>query len=282
MLLFLVLKGLSALVSYLPAKPVRVFFWNIFGVLYELSFKRKKVIQANFQALFPQKSKTEIKKIAKNSFKQYGVLIHEFLLGSTSRGVKKINFNLNKREAELDHLFRQTQEGIILVTAHFGNWDLGCHYLVRFAGGKKVNVMADSLGGGYGQFVKKTREKLGVTVIDSVKDIKKAYQALNNKELLVMVYDRPLKGEANASIGSVQARFPEGVARMALETGAACIFGLAFRDPLDQVHPFTEELFNPKSLGMDKKKLIQKLTVPLWEMIQKYPEQWYIFRDLKG
>jgi lauroyl/myristoyl acyltransferase len=164
----------------------------------------------------------------------------------------------------------------------FGNWDLGGHYLVRFAGGKKVNVIADSLSGGYGRFVKHTREKLGVTVIDSTKEIKKAYQALKNGEIVVTVYDRPLKGEPNMSIGSVPVRFPEGVTRMAFETGAACIFGAAYRDPLSQTHAFTEELFNPTVLKMDKKQLMQKLSESFWKLIQQYPDQWYIFRKLQS
>jgi lauroyl/myristoyl acyltransferase len=123
---------------------------------------------------------------------------------------------------------------------------------------------------------------LGVTVIDSTKEIKKAYQALKNGEIVVTVYDRPLKGEPNMSIGSVPVRFPEGVTRMAFETGAACIFGAAYRDPLSQTHAFTEELFNPTVLKMDKKQLMQKLSESFWKLIQQYPDQWYIFRKLQS
>jgi len=282
MLLFLLLKGLSSLFSYLPAKPARTIFWNVFGLIYELSSKRKKVIQANYQALFPQETNVEIKKMAKNSFRHYGVLIHEFLLASHPRGVKKINFEPNVKEVALNQLFNQTKEGIILVTGHFGNWDLGGHYLMRFAGGKKVNVIADSLSGGYGRFVKYTREKLGLTVIDSTKEIKKAYQALKNGEIVVTVYDRPLSGEPNMSIGSVPVRFPEGVARMAFETGAACIFGAAYRDPISSTHPFTDDLFNPTTLKMDKKQLMQKLSESFWKLIKQYPDQWYVFRKLQS
>jgi lauroyl/myristoyl acyltransferase len=142
--------------------------------------------------------------------------------------------------------------------------------------------MADSLGGGYGRFVKYTREKLGVGVIDSVKEIKRAYQALKNGEVVVIVFDRPLKGEPNITMGGVPMRFPEGVTRMAFETGASCIFGAAYRGPGDQVHPYTDELFNPTKLHLDKKQLLQKLGESFWTLIQEHPEQWYVFRNLRG
>jgi KDO2-lipid IV(A) lauroyltransferase len=281
-MLYYLLTGLSALVSSLPAGPLQFFFWHLFGGLYEVSPKRKRIIQKNFRTLFPEKSDAEIKQISKNSFRHYGVLIHEFLLSSNLRGTKKIKFNINEREEYLQSAFASTKEGIILVSGHFGNWDLGGHYLLRFSGSKKVSVMADSLGGGYGRFVKSTREKLGVGVIDSTKEIKKAYQALKNGEIVVIVFDRPLKGEPNVVFNGVPMRFPEGVARLALETGAACIFGAAYREPCDFIHAFSDELFNPTTLKMDRKQLMQKLAESFWKLIEKHPEQWYLFRDIKG
>ena len=91
--------------------------WGLF--IYWFYPKRKDVATINLKVAFPDKTETEIKGALKNTYQHYTVLIVEFL--------RQRNINLNKININMDEETKDiisSKKGLILMSAHMGNWEM--------------------------------------------------------------------------------------------------------------------------------------------------------------
>ena len=92
--------------------------------------------------------------------------------------------------------------GAVLVTCHFGNWDIGARTLARF--GCPFNlVMAREANETTADYVRKAREDAGVRVLLSDSSVYGSFnmlRALKRNEVVAMQLDRPLGGDGARSI----------------------------------------------------------------------------------
>jgi len=137
---------MSKILYYLVLKPISLlpFFilYRISDLLYLLMFTifsyRKKVVFKNLKNSFPDKSKKEIKKIAKLFYRHFTDIILE--------SVK--NFSINERtlrervtfkNLELLQKYYDQKRSIVVIGAHYNNWEtcgmaLGLHFSHKAAG----------------------------------------------------------------------------------------------------------------------------------------------------
>lgn len=107
--------------------PFRVIYWlsdGLYLVLYHVIGYRRKVVRANLQNSFPEKSESELLKIEKSYFR--------YLADNMLEGIKMLSMSeksIRKRftfkgETEAEHLMNKGQS-ILLATSHYGNWEWG-------------------------------------------------------------------------------------------------------------------------------------------------------------
>ena len=91
-------------------------------LIWRLGKRRRMRCEANLHMAFPEKSETEIQKIAKETFEHFGRTTVDFLVG----------LNRTKEELEsdmeiigLDNLQNALAEGkgVLLITGHLGHWE---------------------------------------------------------------------------------------------------------------------------------------------------------------
>ncbi|MGB9598169.1 MAG: lysophospholipid acyltransferase family protein, partial [Candidatus Poribacteria bacterium] len=93
--------------------------------------KRRNIAISNLQMVFKDKSKDEIKEIAKESFINLGKTLVEFLrLPKYDNHQLMEMVKIEGKENLLQAI--SSGNGVLIITAHFGNWELIFHILTLF------------------------------------------------------------------------------------------------------------------------------------------------------
>ncbi|HEU0168179.1 MAG TPA: lysophospholipid acyltransferase family protein [Chloroflexota bacterium] len=170
-------------------------------------------------------------------------------------------------------------KGMVLASAHFGNWDyaggaLGGHY--------PVNVIADVFSSKrFDRLVNRYRTALRLKVIPIDKALMRTLTALRRNEIVAFLIDKPLPGDAGVEVeffGRVT-RIPAGAAFFAAKSGAPIVPGFMWRGPDRR---FEARVFPPiwvRSTA-EVQAAMQQMVRRLEQMIAAHPEQWYMFRSM--
>ena len=130
---------------------------------------------------------------------------------------------------ERDDLAAALQEGrgVVIVTGHFGNWDIAAKTLRQY--GRPINVvMAREVNVTTNEYVRAARERVGVQVIysdTSVFSSLNMIRALRRNEIVAIQLDRPLGagGMHLVPFFGAAAAFPSGPFVLARVSGAPLI-----------------------------------------------------------
>ena len=178
----------------------------------------------------------------------------------------------------------RTGNGIVFVTLHFGNWDLGAARIAER--GIPLSVVADTFGDRrLDELVVGARERLGMHIIPATRIGTGIVRALRRNDVVALLIDvpQPESGVEVEFFGSTVA-VPDGPARLALRTGAPIVTGLLPRlaPDSDRFRGVMERVaFVPDGdRERDVRELTQVTMRSLERMLRRDPEQWYIFRTL--
>jgi len=168
--------------------------------------------------------------------------------------------------------------GVILVSGHFGNWELlGAvvsmrGYPVHFVAREQRNPYVD-------RFMNESRGHLRVGLAHVGPELRRVYRRLRAGEILGMLFDQDggPNGEFVDVLGRV-ASVQTGAAVLALRTGAPILPGAIARLP-DGRHRviFEEPLWPDPSAppAAEVRRLVTAYSASLERFILRYPEQYY-------
>jgi len=172
--------------------------------------------------------------------------------------------------------------GMLLITGHIGNWDLPAALVA--ARGFPVNAVVERLEPpAWNERVQAIRERVGLHAIPMETGAREMYACLRRNEILAVVVDRPLaSGGAPVRFFGAETRIPDGVARLALRTGASIVGAVGVRRGDRVVAVVSPPLqFEPTAhRDRDVIALTQLVTTWLERQIRQHPSQWYMFRDM--
>ncbi len=238
---------------------------------------RKDVVFDNLKHAFPDFSEKEIKNIAYGSYKSFAITLVEILYlprinKEQIKDVVKIN--------NLDLVDRKEKEknGVILLTAHFGNWE----YFAISTGlnlNKNLSVIVKSQRNPYvNNWMNKARTRLINEVVPLGISIRNIYQVLLNKGLIGLVADQRGPEESiKLNFFGRKTSVYTGPAILSLKMNSPIIYGVAVRQPdysykVDFTEISKEDL--PDDYEGKVKVLSERLLIHLEESIRKNPDQW--------
>ncbi|MGE0228016.1 MAG: lysophospholipid acyltransferase family protein [Dehalococcoidia bacterium] len=219
--------------------------------------------------------------LARRSFANYAVYLVDFLRFTT------VTPDEVRRRVVFDEWERleaqRSGKGIVFVTMHFGNWDLGAAALAEH--GIPISVVADTFGDArLNDLVLGARRHLGMEILPAERMGPSILRALHRNNVVAMLIDVPQAG------AGVEVRFfdgpvavADGPARIALRTGASVVAVLLPRigrseRVLGRIEPVA---FTPSGdQEQDVYELTQSTMTALERMLRDDPDQWYIFRNL--
>ena len=274
----------SKIVLSIPYKLSVGYFSKFFGVLaYIVAIDGRNIARRNIKLCFPKKTNSEIRRMiieifsneAKNFFElaYFPKMDSKFLNSiSTVENVDLLKKSLKKGK------------GVLLVSAHVGNWEIAAASLAAL--GSPLNVVAKKI------------------YIDELNDMLVNYRAIKNVKVILKERSdtgikllRSLKRgqsialliDQDTNVPGVFVDFfgqkawtPSGLAVMALKSKADILVALDLR--VDRYRhktvikgPLTIE--SSGDFNTDVKNLTQKASLMLEKHIKQYPSQWVWFHD---
>lgn len=223
------------------------------------------------------------RRYARRSFGNYGVFLVDFLraIRTTPEDVRRrVVFD---RWEELEA--QRAGKGIVFVTMHFGNWDLGAAALSQH--GFPITAVADEFAHPrIDAMVRRSREALGMTVLPAGRMGPGILRALRRNDVIAALADVPAPPGGGVEVEFFGERIvvPDGIARIALRSGASVVVGMLHRQSgwSDVVEGWIAPVpFTPSGdSDADTRALTQAIFRGLEPLVSRAPDQWYIFRSL--
>jgi KDO2-lipid IV(A) lauroyltransferase len=274
------LKILICIFFLLGRKIAQFFGKGLVIVLFYFIRFRKKLVLTNMGLCFPEKSKKEVNKIAKSTYKTFiRVFIDMFFIS------KMANEEVEKRLVYDKDMIDKTLskgKGLVLLSAHYGNWELSAlgfakKYPVALIVAKQSNDFIETMIEGF-------RRKEGFNVLTFQRDAKMAFReiikVLRKNQVLAILGDQDAgdKGIFLPFMGRV-ASTAKGPAFFALRAGSPIItaFGVYQKDGSMKMK--LEELQMPNSGDEEKDiEIINRIyNTRLEQVIKENPDQWFWF-----
>jgi KDO2-lipid IV(A) lauroyltransferase len=270
------LKSLASLMRILP-RNVSLKIGENLGYLVFIIGIRKEVTLDNLDAAFPDKPQAELDAIAKACYRHFGALLAEFARLALLKS-DNVDKYVEVEGWEVLEKAREDGKGGIVVSGHFGNWELmgssvsvkgyPVCYVVTRQQNERVEKLMDHM-----------RENTGITIIKRREAVKGVLKALQENKLVAILSDQDAH-ETGAFVPFFgrPASTPRGAATFALRSGAVLIFAESYRRGSDRLKVILE-LVSLEDLPNDQDaaivELTRRFTERLEEAVRRHPEQWF-------
>ncbi|MCK9496490.1 MAG: lysophospholipid acyltransferase family protein [Dehalococcoidia bacterium] len=226
----------------------------------------------------------EARRCARRSFGNYLVYLVDFFrfLGTDADEIRRrvvVEESLWERLRE-----KRSSNGTVFLTMHFGNWDLGAAILAL--NGFALSAIADEFPNErVNRLVISSRKHLGMNIIPVGRMGPGILRALRNNDVVALLVDVPqATGGVDVEFFGATIRVSDGPARIALRAGSPVVAATLPR--LDRWSDTVGAEIAPVAFDAtgdaeaDVRGLTQAVFTNLEGLVRRYPEQWYIFRNL--
>ncbi len=178
---------------------------------------------------------------------------------------------------------RRRGKGVVLLTAHLGNWEVGGLMLAEVKQPIHV-VLVPDIFPGVEQERRRLHARCGVTEIRVDKSIVPTLAVLRVLEgngIVAMQGDRDFDNTGvPATFFGREAYFPRGPLRVAMASGAVALPAFIVRVPDGRYRAVVEEPLEIETGGERDaafRKNLERYVAILERYVREYPEQWYCF-----
>jgi KDO2-lipid IV(A) lauroyltransferase len=239
---------------------------------------RSDVVERQIAAAFPELPRERVQAIARASYESLGrTTIEAAILPSLGRqGVLDLFARVDGWDAF--EAARAEAKGVIIVTGHLGNWEIGGSYVA--ARGVPIDGIARRMANPlFDDFLTGTRERLGMRVVWDGDAVRRTPRALKDGHAVAFLVDQGALGLASTYVPFFgrPAKTPRGPAVFALRLGTPVIFGAAIRQPDGRFHLTLERV--PVHDSGDRERdvdvIVAEYTRTLERWVRRYPEQYF-------
>jgi KDO2-lipid IV(A) lauroyltransferase len=266
-----------------PKSFIYTFFKTVAQLLYKLDNKRCTLTIRNLSNAYPKKSIDEIKVLSKEVYTELSKTVSEILLMFVDRfDIDRSIKNFKEVKEKLEYISRNTPQGVIVITAHFSNWELAAHFLAKHGlpmlaiGREGNNKLIDQ------NLTIPFRNKYGnkaTSKDNAMLAMAKVLKQGNTVGLLIDQKSGHLNSikvdffgqpaETTLSVAMLKLKFNPLIVPIFIARQSDGMYELIINDPIDYVADEVE----------DKEKKLELMTVKynlaIEEMIRKYPAQWF-------
>jgi len=270
------LNTAAAFSKSLPPKVLAIIFYRILGI-------RKSVVEKNLRKAFPEKNNKEIKILA---FKNYENIAETFLeiLKLNKMTAEEIKNIFSNHGFELILEKKALNKGLIFLTGHFGNWEIGAIATSLYLG-ESLSVLVKKQKNKYvAEWLTNFRQRLGNSEITLGTSVKNLYKAVKLKRNVGIVGDQrgPKNGIKVKFFDQDTYTFP-GTAAIALRTGCPVVVMLCPRKQNGKYEAILKEIDYMSFKGSEEEKIRkfnQEYMSILEKVIRQYPEQWFWMHNI--
>ncbi len=255
----------------------RRFSYLIAALFYYVIPIRKKTVLENLHNAFPGYTEKKIKSIAFGSYKSFAIALAEILY-IPAMSKEDIEKQVDCNNLELIREKYEENNGVILLSAHFGNWEFMATSIAAQLNIPLSVVIKPQRNPYVTNWMNNARTKWNNEIVPLGISIRQTYQTLKDKKIVAMVADQRGPEESiKINFFGRDLTVLTGPAILALKTGAPVLYGISVRqDDYSYKTVFAEisKEHLPDSNEEKIKELSQRHMSYLEGIIRKYPEQW--------
>ncbi|MCU7496716.1 MAG: lysophospholipid acyltransferase family protein [Ignavibacteria bacterium] len=238
---------------------------------------RKSTVISNLKLAFPEKSAEEIKRLSYRTYYSFAVTIVEIMCIPYQK-LETLKSLVKCPDLELIRKKYEENKGAILLTAHFGNWELAAISVAAQLGITMYVAAKPQRNSLVGDWLNMMREKFGNKVVMLGMSFRNIFKELKNRHIIGLVGDQ--RGEPDGPrvnfMGVSSAVYP-GTAVLAIRTGAPVIVCIVPRQPDFSYTAHVDIIETSELEGTEEEKILeinQRYSSILEKYIRMYPEQW--------
>ena len=264
------------LVLKLPRKPALTIGAMLANLIFHLSTSDKRRTYDNLRSCLGIKAQQEIVDIAKECYQHWGKSVIEVMQFPKLTREKVNQLVVFEGRENLDSALKAGR-GVVLLTAHFGNWELlGASLTLN---GYPLNVIAREVRSEKLQkLVKSHREAVGMKVIYRGASVKNGLRCLKRNEILGILADVDTKTDGVfVDFFGRLTYTPFGPVAIALKTQALIVPAFIIRQPDDSHRVVIEKPLKLQLTGqkdIDIQVNTQLFTKAIEYYVRRYPTQW--------
>lgn len=258
------------------AKILAFLFYNLIPL-------RKDIVIKNLRIAFPDYSENRIQQLAHDIYYNIAISIIEiFCLPYLD--ANKVKAMVYCQDVDAIKKKLDLNKGLIFLTAHFGNWELGASWMGLLLD-RPISVMAKNQRNELvTNWLNWMRERFGNTVIPLGVSVRNLFKELMNKNIIGVVGDQrgPVDGVRVKFFGRDTATYP-GTAQLALRTSAPIVVVMMVRQKDFTYRACVEVIETEDLAGDEQSKVIeinQRYMSILEGYIRKFPEQWFWMHNI--
>jgi len=247
-------------------------------LIYWFDVPHRRIVRRNLRLAFPNWPPPKIRQTSKRVFHNIGASFVEICqLASYSKADVMARVRVVGADRWQQALDRN--QGLILVSAHLGNWEFGTQYAACFMQRPTLGVVKPIRFSPLNQWVLNLRTRFGIHVTYKKGALPELRQALRRNEIVGLLVDQSRRLES-VDVNFFGHRVPA--------TPAAAFLGLRCKSPVLPVFCVREDsgqltiqvddpvdLNRSGNLRVDIQVNTQLITDAVERMIRKYPEQWF-------
>lgn len=265
-----------ALVRVLPFSFAEAMGNAIGLTFYTIDRGHRRLAIANLQAAFPHRSRAECRHIARRTFTHFGRLLTTLLKFSTMTPEEmraRVEFS-GEEHVEDAHALGH---GVLLVTGHFGYWEINA--LVHALRLPPLAVLARALDNPYlHDLLERVRATTGNSVIYRKGAVRRVLRVLGGNGAIAMLIDQHMQGADSVVVEFFNrpASTTSALAALAVRTGAPVIPVFALPLPGGRFRMVYEIPVEPPSGDTPEalKEFTQRCTDVLEMYVRRYPDLW--------
>lgn len=280
--------------------PKRIAFWgSLLGkLIYWTNISNKMIVRNNLKLAYPDWSQRKILEFTKAVFRNFGILLMEIaqLSGMETEDILTHCHLISSPEPL--HRALQNGKGVILISAHLGNWEIGLQGLVCYFNRPLKAVDKRLSQANFYRWLSHVRKRFGTQMIEKENAFPEMLNALRQGSMLCLMMDiSRRKGSVCVKFFGHRARATHVATLLSMRSGAPIFPVFSYRDGYGKIAgEIGPEIFIRKSgnLRDDLEYNTQIITNAVEKAIRKHPEQYfwiqkrwkhyhpYLYPDRKG
>jgi KDO2-lipid IV(A) lauroyltransferase len=268
---------IGTLIARIPKKYIFRLGMILGEIAYVLDIPHRRTMFRNLRFIYPDVSWDRVRELSRQVFQNFGITFLEtFQMAFFSRE----DFLGRLRTVGEEHYLTAVQEnrGIIVISAHLGNWEMALHFVACHFQARVLTVAKHLPFAFLDRRLTRLRTRFGARVLFKKNVLSDMVKAVRNGEVLTLLIDmgRHREGVDVTFLGR-QATATPGAALVALRCNSPVIPGFCVREADGELTVRFYPAISVKRTGdlrSDIQTNTQLMTDAVERAVRAYPGQW--------
>ncbi|MCS6771332.1 MAG: lysophospholipid acyltransferase family protein [Kiritimatiellae bacterium] len=266
------------------AMPRGCAYWlgvRISDLYYALDAPARRAVESNLQRVFSYRgvvlSRDAKRGLARQTFRYFGKYIVDFFRDG-GLGIEEVERRVSIEGRERLESAYASKRGVVLVTAHLGNWELGGAVLSAL--GYPIHaVEAPQRMPRLEKLLRRQRERRGVHIVHVGKSARVLLKRLREGHCVALLADRDFSGEHEETLFfGMATHLPRGAAWLAHRADSPILPVFLIRMVDDTYLLRIKPAIDPRE-SPSERATHERIRDALEEEISENPHQWFVFRE---